>query len=393
MIVHLTQEFIDRKLICPDDRIKVEFVNDDRSGLYVLTTKGKQTSKFYWRYKNKENKTCHHPLGNTDTHSLSEIKEKLVRVRAEVLEGIKNEIDKPAIPSLKDYFYGTYLPYCKIKNRSWISKERLFKLRIEKEFGDKLLTDISYLELRNYHASLKESGYAGSTCDHPIRLLSHIFNTFNKEQENITFINQAARVQLFNEYNEVHNVLSEDDLKRLLAVLESSDTGPAKIAMLLIATGCRLNEILSASWECVDLEKCVLRVPSRFSKNKADRFVPLNDAAMDILNKLPTRVNASGPLVINPRTKKGYVCIFPAWKKLREKAGLNHIRIHDLRHAFGNRLADQNVSILTISRLLGHKNVVTSERYSVVSNKALRSASEHVSNAITSALHETSEES
>lgn len=387
MIVHLTQDFIDNKLIVPEGRSKIEFVNNDRSGLYILKTKGKEAANFYLRYKNSDNKTCHFPLGKTDTHSLSEIKAKLIKVKAERSE---SQIAKPKAYTLKSYFYSVYKSYCMMRNRSWISKERLFKLRIEKEFGDNLLTDITYLQLRNFHSGLKESGLSGASCDHPIKLLSHIYNMCI--QEELVNENPAARVKQFREFNEVHNVLTDDQLKSLLSVLEASGTQPALIAMMLISTGCRLNEILTISWKNVDLERKVLKIESKFSKGKTDRHLPLNDAALDVLNKLTTR-GKFDHLFINPRTRKPYVSIHKAWKKLVLKAGLPRgYRLHDLRHQAASDMASSGISIYIISKLLGHKNVITSERYSHVSDKALRKASDTVSKTITSALSEASQD-
>jgi len=319
-------------------------------------------------------------LGNTREISLSDIRKKLVQAKAEIATGTAITTEKL---TLKDYFNNTYLPYCKLRNRNWLSKQRLFKLRIEPEFGDKLLTEITYLQLRDYHSQLKASGLAGATCDHVIKLMSHIFNI--AIQEELANENPAARVKQFRDFNQINYNLSDQELKKLLSVLESSGSQPALIAMMLISTGCRLNEILTATWENVDLENNNLKIPSASSKNKMDRHVPLNDAAISILNRQTTKGKYTH-IFINPRSEQPYSSIQKAWESLRLKAGLPKLRIHDLRHFYASNLASNGTSIYIISKLLGHRNVVTSERYSHVSNEALKSAANTVSDTINAAL-------
>lgn len=385
MIVHMTQDFINSRLICPEGRSKIEFVADDRSGLYILVKANKPgEGTYYLRYKNAENKTCHINLGKTKTDTLSEIKAKLIQAKAEIEKGVV--LDKKE-PTLKEYFDDTYLPYCKIRNRNWISKERLFKLRIEDEFGDKRLSEITYLQLQTYHSNLKKSGLKGATCDHPIKLLSHLFNMCI--QEELLTENPAARVKQYREYNEVQNTLSDKQLKDLLSVLENSGTQPALIAMMLIATGCRLNEILTATWDNVDLENNTLRIPSASSKNKRDRHLPLNEAAVSVINKLTTKGKYQH-LFINPRTEKPYSDIHKAWDKLRIQAGVPKLRIHDLRHFYASNMASNGISIYVISKLLGHRDVVTTQRYSHVSDEALKNAANTVSESINAALEKAS---
>ena len=78
-------------------------------------------------------------------------------------------------------------------------------------------------------------------------------------------------------------------------------------------------------------------------------------------------------------------------KKLRIKAGLPKFRLHDLRHFGASELASCGESILVISRLSGHKNVVTSERYSHVSNLATKRASDNIGTVIKNALDKVSQ--
>jgi integrase len=158
---------------------------------------------------------------------------------------------------------------------------------------------------------------------------------------------------------------------------------------MLMATTCRLSEILSATWRNCDMDKKILYISSQNSKTKTPRAVPLNDAAMDILKQLHTR-GKNDFLFVSPKSKTRYFSVHKAWKKLRIEAGLPKLRLHDLRHFGASELASRGESILVISRLLGHKNVATSERYSHVSNHATKRASDNISTVIQDALDKVS---
>ena len=92
----------------------------------------------------------------------------------------------------------------------------------------------------------------------------------------------------------------------------------------------------------------------------------------------------------NPRTKTRYYNLHKAWNKIRIEAGLPKLRLHDLRHFVASELASQGERIYVISKLLGHANVVTSERYSHVSNLATKRASDNIGTVIQNALNKVS---
>ena len=88
--VDLTKEFISSKLTCPPDKRKVEYVANDRSGLYISVSASNQNvGTFYLRYKNPNTgKTSHIKLGRTSDISLEEAKTKVTEYRTQIAKGI-----------------------------------------------------------------------------------------------------------------------------------------------------------------------------------------------------------------------------------------------------------------------------------------------------------------
>ena len=128
---------------------------------------------------------------------------------------------------------------------------------------------------------------------------------------------------------------------------------------LLVLTGCRRNEILDLHWDDVDPAAGELRL--RDSKTGA-RMVPLTPAVRDVLANI-SRI-ADNPWVI-PGKKPGDRLrnINKPWTALRVRAGLEGVRIHDLRHTWASRALALGESLPMIGRLLGHNRIETTARY------------------------------
>jgi integrase len=182
--------------------------------------------------------------------------------------------------------------------------------------------------------------------------------------------------------------LSMEELQRLgRALAESQTTGtesPFALAAigLLALTGARLTEILTLRWAEVDLERQVLRLPD--SKTGA-KTIYLNDAAMDLLRTMPRL--AGNPYVV-AGAKKGarLVNLQKPWRRIRARAGLEDVRIHDLRHSFASIAAGAGLSLPVIGKLLGHTQPVTTARYAHLAADPLHTASNLVGAQIFAAL-------
>ena len=193
-------------------------------------------------------------------------------------------------------------------------------------------------------------------------------------------------------YREHHRerFLSEEEFRRLGRVLDEveAETGEgrgrklgasvAAALRLLMLTGCRRNEILTLRWEEVDLEAAELRL--RDSKT-GPRVVPLPAAAVSVLAALP-RVPGN-PWVIPGAKPGGHLSnLNDHWLRIRARAGLHDVRIHDLRHSFASRALALGESLPTIGRLLGHGQVATTARYAHLARDAVKASASRVADSI-----------
>lgn len=151
---------------------------------------------------------------------------------------------------------------------------------------------------------------------------------------------------------------------------------------LLILTGARLSEILGLRWEWIDFEQCCIRLPD--SKTGA-KDIPLNQPALEELERIPRLQD--NPYVI-PGAKDGQhlVNLNKPWRRIRVKAGLPEVRIHDLRHSYASVAAAAGLGLPIIGALLGHTQAQTTARYSHLAMDPLRAATEEVGKRIAEAM-------
>lgn len=93
-------------------------------------------------------------------------------------------------------------------------------------------------------------------------------------------------------------------------------------------------------------------------------------------------------LFINYQTGKPYVTIMKVWTRLRNKAGLPHLRIHDLRHSFASFLVNSGRTLYEVQQILGHSQSIVTERYAHLSTKTLLAASDSASVIIQGAMQQ-----
>ena len=202
--------------------------------------------------------------------------------------------------------------------------------------------------------------------------------------------NPAVGIQQFREMNQVENYLDDEQLQRLLTVLKKDKNRTVcGIVLFLLSTGARLNEALQARWSLIDVEHRVWRIPATNSKSGRVRAVPLNDEALEVLSRQDTE-DEFEHVFINRQTGLPYTTIQKVWERLRKKAGLEHVRIHDLRHSYASMLVNSGRSLYEVQQILGHSNPKVTQRYSHLSTATLQDAAGSAADRISEALKKTS---
>jgi len=157
----------------------------------------------------------------------------------------------------------------------------------------------------------------------------------------------------------------------LLESIEQDENRPAAQAIkLLLLTGARRNEVTYAKWEYVDWTSKTLLVP--VSKTGKPRHIFLNSPALDLLRALPR--DESPYLFPSAVTKRPPPSLHFPWTRIRKRAQLESLRLHDLRHSFASFAVDQGVEIYTLQKLLGHSHARATQRYAHLTDRKLSDA-------------------
>jgi len=382
-VLKLTPQIVSSELRCPAGKTRIEFCDTDVPGLYVLVsaaTPGQGT--YFLRYKDANSKTCHEKIARTTEIALGDARSRARKLRASIALGAdpRGEVKaQKEVPTLDTFFTEHYAPFAEPRKRSWKRDDELYRLRIRDRFGSRRLNQISRQMIQTFHTELLQSGLAPATCDHHLKLLKRVFNLAIDWGVH-TGTNPVARVPMFNADNRVERYLDEAQLQRLVTVLRIDANRPVcNIALFLLSTGARLNEALSATWDQIDREKRVWRIPAMNSKSKKIRAVPLNDSALEVLAQVDTK---EGYVFVNKETGKPYTTVAKVWERLRKAADVPQLRLHDLRHSFASMLINSGRTIYEVQRILGHSDTKVTERYAHLDQKTLQDAANTVSVAI-----------
>jgi integrase len=166
------------------------------------------------------------------------------------------------------------------------------------------------------------------------------------------------------------------------AVDKNENPSAIAILKLLIFTGARKREIEALRWSEIDFQSGYIQLADSKTGQKA---FPLNAGALEVLNGL---VRLGGSKFVFPGYRSGghYQGTPKVWSRIRMTAGLEGVRLHDLRHSFASVAVSGGASLPIIGALLGHENSATTQRYAHLHDDPLRAASEAIGSKIAASL-------
>ena len=193
--------------------------------------------------------------------------------------------------------------------------------------------------------------------------------------------NPCRLVQRFKEAKK-ERFLTDDEMARLSQVLTDSeiskDISPfvAAAFRMLVLTGCRRSEIQFLKWEYVAKSHFVLP-----DSKTGKRAIPLPDAAKTVLETLSR--DQKNPFVFQGEVEgQPIINLEKPWRRIRAKAGLDDVRIHDLRHTYASKALASGMSLYMVGQLLGHTQYQTTMRYAHLADASVRDAANQVANAL-----------
>jgi integrase len=278
----------------------------------------------------------------------------------------------PTLLNVWERFHQEHLPSKKPQTR--YDYEGQWRVLIGPKLGNIRVEQLTRSEVDRLHKSLRQTPYRANRV---LALLSRLMTLCEVWELRPSGSNPCRHVQKFKETARTR-FLSPLELERLgVAMRElvaSRDLSPsaANAIRLLLLTGARLNEVLSARWQWVDFERHLLALPD--SKTGA-KPVYLSDAALDVLGNQRSNSGSSQFIFPGAGAEGRMINLRKPWSRVCERADLDKVRLHDLRHTAASVAVAQGASLPVIGRLLGHSQAQTTNRYAHVdTDPALRAA-------------------
>lgn len=316
------------------------------------------------------------------------------RARAyEILSEAKNgrdpakELDQtrksPTMKGLGERFLDDYVAVrCKPSTQG--EYKRSVELFINPKIGTRKVTDIERRDISELHHSLRHIPYQANRT---LGVLSKMFNLSEIWGIRPDGSNPCLHVKKYVEQKR-GRFLSPKEFAALGKTLreieqDGSETQSSINAIrLLILTGCRLSEIMTLKWEHVDTTAHELRLPDSKTGAKTIHF---GQMVADILEKIE-KLDENPWVIIGKKEGSRLTDLQHSWRRIRAKAGLDDVRIHDLRHSFASGALALGEGLTMIGKLLGHTQVQTTARYAHLANDPVKAAAGKVSDTIGAAM-------
>ena len=361
----------ERERVVWDDDIKGFGVRVHPSGRKVFIVKT--------RFQGRAIKMTIGPHGAVSAHYA---RKRAAEIITEARAGKDPKIRKanaPTMRALGKRFLEEYVPlHCRPSTAT--EYRRSVELFINPRIGKLRVPDVQRSDVAALHHDLRETPYQANRT---LGVLSKMFSLAELWDIRPDGSNPCLHVKRYKEEKR-ERFLSDAEYQHLGEALreieqEGSETEAAIAAIrLLMLTGCRLSEIQKLRWEHIDLEAGELRPPD--TKTGA-KVVHLGDPAIAVLKGIAR--SDENPWVIAGRKPGSYLTdLQHPWRRIRARAGLDDVRIHDLRHSFasGGLLVGEGLPM--IGKLLGHTQVQTTARYAHLANDPVKAAANRIASRI-----------
>jgi len=261
-------------------------------------------------------------------------------------------------------FAETYLAFSEVNKspRSYRRDVTSLRVNLVPYFGEGYLSDVTAHAVEIYKTERLEN-VTPATVNRELACLRHLLN--KAVEWGYLNVNPAGRVKLLKEPPGRMRYLETGEIR---ALLKECPQYLRNIVVIALNAGLRKSEIFNLKWDDVDLEAKTIIV--RNSKNNEHRIIPINANVYAILRSIRRR----GEYILSKRNGEPYRDIKNGFKATVRRAGIKNFRFHDLRHTFASHLAMNGWNLQTIQRLMGHRTIKMTMRYSHLSKSHLQGA-------------------
>lgn len=368
----LTKSFVDG--LKPNEKDRIIF--DAEVAGFGLRIKPSGAKTYLIQYRNASGQTRRLALGKCSVLPAEQARKLARQKLAEVAAGgdpsatRKQALDAPLVSDLANSFLTDYASQRGLSAAYVRDGRRYLDQFILPKLRSRPVAEVGVADIRQLLASLRKTPFQANRVR---SLLSRMFSL--AVEHGWRTDNPCAPVKPNYEAPSTR-YLSSEEIGRLASALESHPNQVAADAVrLLLLTGARKTEVLSATWDMFDIDGLKWKKPSQHTKQRRMHEVPLSPEAGAVLSRLRELAEVEATYVF-PGKVPGMPLkdIKRFWEDIREAAGLPGVRVHDLRHTVASLLVSSGVSLPVIGWLLGHTQPKTTARYAHLLDEPQRQA-------------------
>jgi len=266
--------------------------------------------------------------------------------------------------------------------RSYISA---YKTHIELRFGYRHIDTLTYVDWQRFANSLTTSGKKPKTVKNIISVMSGVYK-FAIKSDWYNGKNYPSMVELPNFDNKYYINIPLELQKKYLMAIKNFDEPIYKDIFLFLLHGRRLGEVLNLKWEFIDLPNRLVYFPAQQNKSRKNLAFELTDLMVERLKEYQLRaVDEQGTIFLtgyvfkNPNTGKPFSDLRKPWKRLLDRAGLDYIKLHAVRHLVGSYAVNElQLPLIEVSYMLGHSDTKITQRYVTVKPRVAKNVTQQI---------------
>lgn len=290
--------------------------------------------------------------------------------------------ERPKAPLFLDYaeeFWRDYAPHWKLSTR----KTSRYKLDREliPVFGEMPIDQIARADINRWRDSMLKRGGIFNRCIPILSVMMRYAEQLGYRRKGNNPCRGISRYK--RELPE--RFLSAEEYRRLGNVLDETENGNPFVVpaiWMLIYTGARVSEITTLRWRSVQVPRLALA-----DSKTGPKTIYLNPQAIAVLDRLERR--ADDELVFPSLYSQRPIGLGAHWVKIRRRAALPDVRLHDLRHSFASVAIAHGIPLATIGKLLGHALPETTARYAHLADGVICESAERVCSGLAFAMELT----
>ncbi len=359
---------------------------------FGVRAKASGVKSFILQYRNRHGRSRRVTLGRYGTLTLDEARRLAKQELSAVSQGRdprqQRDDDRAAI-SIADLAERYMTDHCtgRCKPSTLLAHRWLIDRFIGPRIGSLSIHELRQADVDSLHQSLRDTPYNANRVLGLLRAMYGRARVWGIVEQTV---DPTLGVRPYRERKR-QRFLSPEELQRLARALDDCEEEHvitpfvAAAFRILVLTGARSTEIRTLQWDQIDWGHRLLILNEHKADAAGAKAIPLNSLALEILERIPR-------LAENPYVFAGLIDRRPiadmqkSWQRVRARARLPDLRIHDLRHSFASFGLRAGASLPIVGGLLGHRSVAATATYAHLAADPLHAASEAIGQLIGPAL-------